>query len=348
MKTWLNKLMLVGFASIALWSCKKDEVRAVSNGGSPNNLTSSASALVLASDSANGGVNTAVTFDWTETKYGFKAAVKYTLELALAGTDFADARKVEMNNALSKSYSVADFNTLAILLGISPNNAADVEVRVLSTVTDAQPAIISNVTTLTVTPYLVVINYPKAYVPGGYQGWNPGTADAIASVKSNGVYEGYINFGSASEFKITSDPDWSHTNYGLGSAPGTLSTSGGNLSVADAGYYKINADFNGLTYSATKTDWGLIGSATPGGWGSDQNLTYDDVADTWTITVALVAGEIKFRANDDWGVNFGDNKPGDGIPEYGGDNIPIAEAGTYKVTLNLGIAGNYSYSVKKQ
>jgi hypothetical protein len=47
----------------------------------------------------------------------------------------------------------------------------------------------------------------------------------------------------------------------------------------------------------------------------------------------LTVGAIKFRANDDWGLNLG------GLNfnalTNGGDNIPIAVAGSYTLTLDV-------------
>jgi len=51
---------------------------------------------------------------------------------------------------------------------------------------------------------------------------------------------------------------------------------------------------------------------------------------------ATVGGreEFKFRANSDWGINLGDDK-GDNSLEYGGANIVLPGAGTYKLSLDL-------------
>ena len=66
-----------------------------------------------------------------------------------------------------------------------------------------------------------------------------------------------------------------------------------------------------------------------------------------TITLNLTAGEMKFRANDAWDINFGDDGA-NGSLEYGGANIAIASAGNYTITLDLkGGGGKYTYTVKK-
>ena len=64
-----------------------------------------------------------------------------------------------------------------------------------------------------------------------------------------------------------------------------------------------------------------------------------------SITLDLGVGEIKFRANDDWAINFGDTDA-NGSLEYDGDNIQITEAGNYTVELLVNVA-DYTYKVTK-
>lgn len=191
--------------------------------------------------------------------------------------------------------------------------------------------------------------FPALYVPGAHQGWDPATAPTIVSVKSDDVYEGYLYFANANnEFKLTSDPNWDNTNYGNG-GDGTLITDAdaGNLTTAEAGYYLVEADLNENTWSATKTDWGIIGDATAGGWDSDQDMTYDPDEKVWKATIALSVGAMKFRANDAWDINYGD-AGGDGTLDFNSDNIVIADAGNYEVTLDLSTPGKYTYTLTKQ
>jgi hypothetical protein len=187
--------------------------------------------------------------------------------------------------------------------------------------------------------------YPVIYVPGGYQGWTPATANQLASKNSDNTYEGYIYFpADQKEFKITLGPDWSN-NLGDDGANGTLEPNGANLSVAEAGFYKFNVDLTALTYTLLKTDWGLIGSATADGWNSDQNMTYDATEGAWVIIANLVAGEVKFRANDDWGLNYGDDGA-NALLEAGGQNIAIPSVGTYTIKLYLD-KPDYTYSIDR-
>jgi hypothetical protein len=184
------------------------------------------------------------------------------------------------------------------------------------------------------------------YTPGGYQGWTPATAPTVYTRNLDFKYEGYIYFKEATEFKFTSAPNWDGTNYGDG-GNGTLSTSGGNLSVAEAGYYKANVDLSVTphTYSLTKTEWGLIGDATSGGWDNSTPMVYDPVTKVWTVTTTLSNKSFKFRANNGWAINLGGNLLN---LNYGGDNISVAEAGTYLVTLDLSDPAAYKASLVKQ
>lgn len=184
------------------------------------------------------------------------------------------------------------------------------------------------------------------YVPGDYQGWNPKTAAQLGSPKKDGVFEGYVavKAGGNYKFKLTSQPDWNGTNYGDGGA-GKLSTSGGDLTFPGAGgFFRINANTTNNTYSISRTTWTIIGSLT--GWGSDINMTLNN--SIWEATVNVTGKEeFKFRANNDWGVNLGDDGANNSL-EYGGANLTLPGAGSYRITLDLTNPGYYTYRVQKQ
>ena len=95
------------------------------------------------------------------------------------------------------------------------------------------------------------------------------------------------------------------------------------------------------TSLGTQSDWGLVGSATPNGWNGPDVEMYQTGPQEFSIYAELGSGELKFRFNEDWGNNFGDNG-NDGTLESGGANIPIS-AGTYFIVMDLG-AGTYTIS----
>lgn len=189
-------------------------------------------------------------------------------------------------------------------------------------------------------------DYTKLYVPGAYQDWKPeNDMTVLTSVNNDGNFEGYIYFPADKlEFKFTEGPNWD-VNWGDVGGDGTLDAGGDNLMAPGEGLYKINVDLNNLTYSIEKTDWGLIGSATPDEWNSDQDMTYNAEDGSMEINLNLVSGEIKFRANDDWALNYGDDGF-DGLLEAGGGNIAIDLAGNYTIKLFLANP-DYTYSIEK-
>ncbi|MEL7160251.1 MAG: RagB/SusD family nutrient uptake outer membrane protein, partial [Bacteroidota bacterium] len=192
--------------------------------------------------------------------------------------------------------------------------------------------------------------YDLINVPGKYQEflgfgeWDPeNDATALAKKGDDNVFEGFLHFIEPTEFKFA-DGGWD-TNWGDSDNDGVLELGGDNLSVAEAGTYRMVVNLDDLSYSVEKVDWGIIGSATPGGWDADTDMAYDAELGAWTIEVALVGGqEIKFRANDDWALNLGDNGP-DGILEINGGNIAVARDGVYKVNLFLD-RPDYTFSVE--
>jgi hypothetical protein len=345
MKSLYYKITAFSIFVLMFASCKKDETKVVAGVGTAPVLTATKNALVLTKADSAG---TATVFNWTKSSFGYNAAVTYTLQMDLAGNNFKAPVEVDLEAGLTKSYNVYELNSALVLLGLKPGVAGQVEVRTKATINDTYAPAYSNVLSVTATTFLVEINYPSLWVPGGYQGWVPATAAKVSSVANDGVYEGYAYFPDATtEFKFTSAPDFTHINYGT-SAAGTLNAGGGdNLKVTGAGYYLLKANTKLLTYSAVKTSWAVIGNAT-GSWDVETPMTFDVANKVWTITKALTAGELKFRANNAYDINFGSNTPADGKLVYNGSNIPVATAGNYKITMNVSVPGNYTYSIVKQ
>lgn len=193
-------------------------------------------------------------------------------------------------------------------------------------------------------------NLPGDYVEASYPGlglsnWSPDKSPQVKStVSSPDKLEGYVYMANSSnQWKFATQNNWDGPNYG-GNA-GVLDPNGGNNN-SSAGYYKINADAVAMTYTAVATVWGVIGSATPNGWNDETPLAYVPALKTWRGGLHLKAEEIKFRANHDWGLNYG-SSAGNATLDAGGSNIKIAVEADYYVTLDLSKPNEYTYSANR-
>jgi hypothetical protein len=164
-------------------------------------------------------------------------------------------------------------------------------------------------------------------VIGGLTGWSsqlPLTYDPAVRVWKGGIRL------TAGEWKFRANDSWDY-NYGADAGSNVLVAGGGNINTTVEDDYAITLDLSTpLAYTYRADRWGIIGNAT-GSWDVDQNMAWDNVNKVFTATIDLVVGEIKFRANDDWGYNFGGDL---GSLSEGGANIQIAEAGNYTITLD--------------
>ena len=135
-----------------------------------------------------------------------------------------------------------------------------------------------------------------------------------------------------------------HAAIGGSMNPGNFGVNGGwgGLRTTKNLVNQFAVDLDVLNSSlGSQSDWGLVGSATPNGWNGPDVEMYQTGPQEFSIYTELVSGELKFRFNEDWGNNFGDNG-NDGTLESGGANIPISQ-GTYFIVMDLG-SGTYTIS----
>ena len=174
------------------------------------------------------------------------------------------------------------------------------------------------------------VGKPVLYMKGDANGWNG--YDYLAG--DDGVHFTGFMYLNQNGFKFTTAPDWSGTGYGANFD--TAPDAGNIVMTEDPGYYKVDVDLSARTYTLTPiTTIGIIGAAVPEtGWNSDQDLTYNEEERCWEIKdIELKAGECKFRANDDWAMQWGY----DGEKFVYSNNAPavqfIPEAGKYDIKL---------------
>ena len=182
------------------------------------------------------------------------------------------------------------------------------------------------------------------YEIGNESGW--GTSHALYGPNGDGKYQGFYWLDGEFKFKPNADNWDDDLEYVDGNAlGGTLQSTGGpNCPDPGAGFYRIELDASALTYSLTKIETiGIIGGFN--GWGGDVDMTYNTADGCWEATTTISEDtELKFRANHDWGVNWGGDV-NNLIPD--GPNINVS-AGTYKFQLYLSYQGNNHVVITKQ
>lgn len=189
------------------------------------------------------------------------------------------------------------------------------------------------IVTLDMNNLTYTVGKPVLYMAGDANGW--ATNDYLAG--EDGVHFKGFMYLNQNGFKFCTQPEWKGTNYGA-----NFNTAGDAANITmteDAGYYQVDVDLSAKKYTLTPiTTIGIIGSAAPGGWDADVDMTYVPYnAETkelgyWEIKdVTLTSGEIKFRANDDWAISWGGTP--DALTTQGGAANLSVEAGTYDIKL---------------
>ncbi|WP_027386513.1 SusE domain-containing protein [Chryseobacterium gregarium] len=349
----LLKILAITIIGFFIISCEKDEDQAIVTEITRSTTTLSKTTLVLDKDNPDAS---ALSVNWSKSKFDVAVVSTQQLQFGLKGKNFTGASNIE---AVSSPITLTNkqVNDIAFALGASPNVVAQIEVRLKTMIGSA--AFYSDITTLSVTPYLLgpVYNFTDLYLIGDATagGWtNEATNDKIYPLLKSAsgniyTYTGYFAIGG---FKIIKSPGSWDTQYGTGSSTGSLSTGGGsgNITVAASGYYKLTINTSALTYTITAITpptltynfISMIGTAS-GNWSTDVDLqksTFDP--HVWVKkNVMLNSGEFKFRANHDWATGWGVAEEFFGIATTSGGNIPLTTSFHYDIYFN-DITGAYS------
>ena len=324
MKNLMIYLSFIGLIGL-LFSCEKDETKVImmTNPVAPTIQTVPDLTLKRA------GGNDTLVFVGTAVDPGFQASATYFLEACAKGNNFTDAVVlVSSTKPTALKISVSDLNGI-LLKKFPADQVSSVDLRLRSMLvvdagtgapgTSTMPfEYISEVKNANVTIY----GLPRIDLI------NSGMDQKIESALGNGKYSGFVKLDVAKPFTLK-DPD-SGSVYGINGA--ALAINGTGLTAPANGWYKLDADTQGLTYKMEPNMIGLVGSATPNGWDTpDTKMDYDAQSGTWRLTTDLVDGEIKFRLNDGWAWNLG------GTPAQltvDGPNIAVT-AGNYTIVLTI-------------
>lgn len=374
------KILFAVILGVTLASCERNDTLAVADLKTSPEIISSLSSTSYVINETN-LANTFETIIFKKADYGVALQTDNQLELAVAGTSFA--KPINLGIATSENFvklTYTELNNALINLGLTPNTPVDVEVRVKSNIkTDGivENYVYSKPISFTVTPFKAnpddlfkKINVPGAYAgAAGYANWSPANSPDLYSPKNDDVYKGFIYITSSSnpddyQFKFTIKQDWANDKGDDNTFTGKLLQDGEvNCKVTTGGAYYVKVDWAANTYSTNLANFGMIGDATPTGWNSDTDFVYNPTTKTYVInSIALSnSGVFKFRANDAWDMKF---QPGSADQTLvsgkevqtflssegtvsGDPSYKVAEAGNYKVELDLHNSGYYKLTLTK-
>ena len=208
--------------------------------------------------------------------------------------------------------------------------------------------------TYTIKPIIVAAQY---YVVGSVQGWSDKNKTCLFTPEEQKNVLSYTTkWTGAWDLKIWDadgfgnwDVAWGCAVDGDNSPSGALQNSGAQaISAPSAEFYTFTIDMNTQTYTWTKLEnqapkeyesISLIGEFN--GWGGDFDLTQVTPHNWYGVFTQESDGQLKYRANHDWSVNWGYGSDKDWnvadsfnkIGTNGGGNIWVPK-GTYAVYLN--------------
>ncbi len=353
------KILAAFVMVLGMWSCESDDNYSIAE---PQEnafaiLTPDAGSAISITETSV-MENTALTLTWEDVTYGDPTAVNYTVEFALNGTDFAAPTVISTVNANEFVMTFGELDTKAKELVVTEETPYDgspiaIDVRIKSTIgTPGAEEKYSEPITIVVTSFVSSAPPPLVNLffvgPASSAGWNNNNDNMPmfrdADDQNLYVYTGKFN---ADQFKLLEvkgqwQPQW-------GVSGGELAVNPGNTTDPDAfaapsnGYFTLTVNTDTKAYSmdpydasaaATYPTIGIIGSGTDGGWDASTAMTQSSFdPHIWKITATLIDGEMKFRANNDWAVNWGSNTAISGVGVQNGANIPVA-AGTYDIWFN--------------
>lgn len=213
------------------------------------------------------------------------------------------------------------------------------------------------------------------------------TKNEVLQEKRNSLYELYIAieggsegfnlvnveggaeevWGPGSDFAAVAAEDLDGEEPGQGLWRGGYTVSETVFTVPEDGLYHVVVDTELGVAAIAKVEWGMIGGATPNGWGGSTPLTADFDLNSMEFSatdVELRLGEFKYRYSDGWKIildtivdNGEDNGKGVKVNtnfggtitalEAGGDNIQNDQPGFYTATITWTLGEGHTASLEK-
>ena len=189
------KLSLVMLIAAVFSSCEKKLAEVVYEGGTPPVLTPSTMAIPLSFATAD---EEAVKLSWTNPEYQFSTGVNshdvsYLVEIDKAGANFSSSNKkvIGLSRVLSLSIKQSELNDYLLnQLELPHSVPAQIEIRVVASLTNGAVPLPSNVLAYTVTPYEIP---PKVTPPGTAPDYADGELFIVGNATPGGDATGWNN-----------------------------------------------------------------------------------------------------------------------------------------------------------
>ena len=367
MKHNILKNLFLAIATIfGLASCEDREIITVENQASPIVMDLSTKSLFLDKNFPN---NPALTVTWSEAEYSVPTEITYKVEVS-SDEAFTTPNLLTTvaGSQRSATLSALQMNDAAGKLGFLPDISSKMYVRVSAYLGVAESLkVVSNITSLMVTPY--VLTYPDFYLVGeaSYVGWTPDKAQILNKKDSQSYIYTYLENGK--NFRFLGQLAWDGKNYAL-NTDGTKDENKyfkswtDNLSKPDGdtenirftgttGIYKITIDAadtkQTIEVKASPIpafdipQVYLVGNVAGVNWSAENAIAMTKTgAGVFEYTTTLPAdAEFKFLGQQsfgdlDWGNISADGASGFLGPKGDNGNVKfVGDGGSYKITVNI-------------
>ncbi len=363
---YINQLLVLSVVVLfVITGCDKVEDLPYYNKGNAVTLSASNSSIAPAPADS---LNNVVTFSWTNPEYASdSASYKFILEIDSAGRNFSKKITQTVMGELNASLTGKELNNILLNYAFSPGVPYDMDVRVISSYSNNNEQYVSNVVSVSVTPYSdpsalttektsVTPALATASQPSNKFSWAPAfngyTGTVTYVLQYDSATRNFDQFsmdeipvGSAIYSKTLTEGEINETALNSGIKGGTsgkvdyrikATTAQGAVAYSNVVSVTIQSYVPILRFYLPGGYQGATGNGNDWDPGTAPELIRDLRSavfnDMYYIYIWLPAGaEFKVTQGRSWDVNYGGSG---GSLAQNGANFSVATAGVYRVSIN--------------
>ena len=254
-----------------------------------------------------------------------------------------------------------DINDVAIALGLTPNVESTMYLRLASSIgKNSENVLYSNIVKLNVTPLEIDSHWAYLYTKDDEDKFTVKSSQYVFSPDNDGKYQGFINATAWLNFSVHTQDDVVYgTSEGTGWTFMSYMAGGDHFWLtAKAGCYYFTMDTKNTSELANAY---LISSLSCAGDVSNASMVWDATKSAWYAYIIVpkdnanvtINGKAEHyqssQADADEIVNVGFSGTQNDVKFSLGEEgtgVTIAEKGTYKLTLKLGLNSKYKFTLE--